>query len=237
MSSPDPSPSLPGTREFRSVRPDRAFAWYAEALRLFKRRPVGFALLAIGVAVVEIAVSLIPVAGLPAANVLVPIFASSLLFAGLATDRGDGPRAVHFIAPLAAPVQAIAAVVLATLAVSGTEWLAGWQFTGVNILSLDERATMSVRDAMLVYAVGIAVSLPLTLVPLFAYFEGAGLRDAFGWSVGAFVRNVPPFLLYAGLSMALLGIVFVTQGLAVPIVLPLWALSSYAAWKDVTSAG
>ena len=164
---------------------------------------------------------------------LTTLFERGFAGTGFYPDLG----AVHFIAPLAAPVQAIAAVVLATLAVSGTEWLAGWQFTGVNILSLDERATMSVRDAMLVYAVGIAVSLPLTLVPLFAYFEGAGLRDAFGWSVGAFVRNVPPFLLYAGLSMALLGIVFVTQGLAVPIVLPLWALSYYAAWKDVTSAG
>jgi hypothetical protein len=237
MSSPDPSPSLPGAREFRTVRADRAFAWYTEALRLFKRQPVGFALLAIGVALVELGISLIPIAGLPAANILVPIFASSLLFAALATDRGDRPRAMHFVAPFAAPAHAIAAVVVATLAVSGTEWLAGWHFSGVNILSLDDRTTMSVRDAMLVYAVGIAVSLPLTLVPLFAFFEGASVRDAFSWSVAAFARNVPPFLLYAGLSMALLGIVFVTQGLAVPIVLPLWAASSYAAWKDLTSAG
>jgi hypothetical protein len=144
---------------------------------------------------------------------------------------------MHFVAPFAAPAQAIAAVVVATLAVSGTEWLAGWHFSGVNILSLDDRTTMSVRDAMLVYAIGIAVSLPLTLVPLFAFFEGASLRDAFGWSVNAFTRNVAPFLLYAGLSLALLGIVFVTQGIAVPIVLPLWVASSYAAWKDLTSAG
>jgi hypothetical protein len=219
------------------VRPDRAFAWYSEALRLFKRQPIGFALLAIGVTLVDLGVSLIPVAGLPAANVLVPVFASSLLFAALATDRGDRPRAVHFVAPFAAPAPAIAAVVLATLAVSGAEWLAGWQFTGTNILALDERSAMSVRDQMLVYVVGIAVSLPLTLVPLFAFFEGAGLREAFAWSVAAFLRNVAPFLLYAGLSMALLGIVFVTQGLAVPIVLPLWAVSSYAAWKEITAAG
>lgn len=233
---PDPSDSLPGSRAVRSVRADRAFAWYAEALRLFKRAPVGFGLLAIVVALVQLALSLIPLVGPPAANIVVPILASSLLFAALATDRGDRPRAMHLVAPFAAPVQAIAAVVVATLAVSGAEWLAGWHFAGANILSVKDIGTLSVRDYMLVYAAGILVSLPLTLVPLFAFFEGASLRDAFAWSVGAFARNVPAFLLYGGLSVALLGIVFVTQGLATPIVLPLWATSSYAAWKELYGA-
>lgn len=236
MSSPDPSPSLPGSREIRTVRADRAFAWYSDALRLFKRQPLGFVLLAFAVVAVELLLLLIPVAGLPAANVFVPIVASSLLFAALATDRGDKPRALHLAAPFAAPVQAVAAVIAAALVVSFAEWLVGWHLIGVNTLSVDDRTTMSVRETVLVYVAGIAVSLPLTLVPLFAFFEGAGVREAFGWSVNAFTRNVAAFLLYGGLSTALFGIVFVTQGIAAPIVLPLWVISSYAAWKDLFGA-
>lgn len=232
MSSPDPS-TLSG-RALRTVRADRAFAWYSEALRLFKKQPVGFALLAVAVTLVEIALTLIPVVGPPAANVVVPIVASSLLFAALATDRDDKPRLAHLLAPFAAPVHSLGAMIAAALVVSGAEWLAGWHFADLNLLSVDDLQSAPPRALVMVYVLSVLVSLPLTLVPLFAFFEGAGLRDAFGWSVQAFARNVPAFLLYGGLSIALLGIVFVTQGIATPIVLPLWAASSYAAWKDLT---
>lgn len=237
MASSDPSPSLPGAREFRSVRADRAFAWYTEALRLFKRHPLGFAALAVVIVVVEIVLTLfVPLIGPPAANIVVPIVASSLLFAALATDRGDQPRAAHLLAPFLASARAVGTVIAATLVVSGFEWLAGWHFAGVNMLSIETVGTIPASDLLLVYVVGVAVSLPLTLVPLFAFFEGATLRNAFAWSIAAFLRNIAAFLLYGGLGIALLGIVFVTQGLATVIVLPLWAASSYAAWKDLLNA-
>jgi uncharacterized membrane protein len=89
---------------------------------------------------------------------------------------------------------------------------------------------------LLVYAAGVAVSLPLTLVPIVALFEGAGVADSFAASVAAFRRNVGAFLLYGGLSLALLGLAIVTMGIILPVVLPLWAASSYVAWKDIVGA-
>lgn len=232
----DPPRSLPGMRVIRAVPPGRALEWYSEALRLFKRAPVRFGLIAVAVAMLQIVLSLIPLVGPPAANVIVPIFASSLLFAALAVDRGDKPRALHLVAPFAAPVQAIAAVIAAALCVSGAEWLAGWHFAGANILSIEDITDLAASDYVLVYVTGVAVSLPLTLVPLLAFFEGAGVRDAFAGSAQAFARNVPAFVLYGVLSVLLLALVMVTQGIAMPIVLPLWAASSYAAWKDLFGA-
>jgi hypothetical protein len=229
----DPPPALPGERAIRAVPPGRAIEWYGEALRLFKRAPVGFGLLAVAVAVLQILLSLIPLAGPPAANVIVPIVAGSLLFASLAVDRGERPRAVHLLAPFAAPAQAIAAVIAGALCVSGAEWLAGWHLAGVNTLSIEGLSELSAQDIVLVYVVGVAVSLPLTLVPLLAFLEGAGVRDAFGSSARAFARNVGAFAVYGALSLVLLALVMVTQGIAMPIVLPLWAASSYAAWKDL----
>lgn len=220
----------------RSVRADRAFAWYGEALRLFKRHPAGFALLAVASTVVELVLTFLPMVGPSAARVVVPLVASSLLFAALAADRGDRPRAIHLVAPFAAPARAVGAVIASALAVTGVEWLTAWHYAGVNLLTTEELTGASFADILVVYAVGVLASLPLTLVPLLAFFEGAGARDAFAASASAFARNVPAFLLYGALSMALLGLVFVTQGLAAPIVLPLWALSSYEAWKDLGGA-
>lgn len=236
MASPDPSPSPPGVREFRSVKADRAFAWYSEALRLFKKHPLGFAALAFATAVAEILLLLVPLVGPPAANVVVPIVAASLLFASLATDRGDRPRASHLIAPFAAPARAVGTVIAATIVVSGFEWLAGWHLAGVNLLSIESITDIGVADLLVVYVIGVAVSLPLTLVPLFAFLEGASPRDSFAWSIAAFLRNPSAFVLYGALATALLGVVFVTQGLAAVIVLPLWAAASYAAWKDLLNA-
>ena len=70
-------------------------------------------------------------------------------------------------------------------------------------------------------------------MPLFALFEQASLRDAFAGSFAAFFRNLPAFALYGALSIALLGFAFITFGVGLVIALPLWAASSYVAWKHL----
>jgi len=226
-------PSMASMREPRTVRAERAFTWYAEAMRLFKRHPLRFAGLAIAIVAVELLLDQVPVVGRPAGNVLVPLFACSLVFASLATDRGDRPRSIHLIAPFAAPVASIAAILLASFAVFAVEWLVAWHLTGANLLSADDKQSLHPLAILAIYGAGVAVSLPLTLVPLFALLEQASLRDAFAASLAAFLRNVPAFALYGALSVALLGFAFITFGLGLLIALPLWAASSYIAWKHL----
>ena len=233
MANSDPSIAPAAGRLPRSVRADRAFAWYAEALRLFKRHPFRFAALSLAIVAVELLLDLVPVLGRPAGNVLVPILACSLIYASLATDRNDHPRLVHLAAPFAAPVAGIAAILVASLSVFAVEWVVAWHLAGVNLLSSTDRQSLSPLAIVTVYGIGVAVSLPLTLVPLLALFEQARLRDAFAGSVAAFSRNVPAFALYGALSIALLGFAFITYGLGLLLVLPLWAASSYVAWKEL----
>jgi hypothetical protein len=206
-------------------------------MRLFNERPGGFVALAAAVIVAELALSLVPVAGRPAANMIVPILACSLIYASLAVDRNDRPRAAHLVAPFAAPVAAIAAVIVASLVVFAAEAVIAWLVAGVNLLDPHADGELGPAEILIVYGVGVATSLPLTLVPLLALFEGASVREAFRSSLQAFARNVPAFLLYGLLSLALLGLAFFTMGLGLLIALPLWAASSYAAWKDVYGIG
>jgi uncharacterized membrane protein len=214
----------------------RAFQWYGEALRLFKRRPLPFIGLALAVIAAELLLGVIPVVGRPLANIVVPILACGLLYASLAADRGERPRAAHLVAAFAAPVASLGAVILSSLVVFLAEWVIAWQFAGVDLLATDDGHALSGGEVLLVYAAGVAVSLPLTLVPIVALFEGAGVADSFAASVAAFHRNVGAFLLYGGLSLALLGLAIVTMGIILPVVLPLWAASSYVAWKDIVGA-
>jgi uncharacterized membrane protein len=214
----------------------RAFQWYGEALRLFKRRPLPFIGLALAVIAAELLLGVIPVVGRPLANIVVPILACGLLYASLAADRGERPRAAHLVTAFAAPVASLGAVILSSLTVFLAEWVIGWQFAGINLLATDDSHALSPGEVLLVYAAGVAVSLPLTLVPIVALFEGAGVADSFAASIAAFRRNVGAFLLYGGLSLALLGLAIVTMGVILPVVLPLWAASSYVAWKDIVGA-
>lgn len=220
-------------REPRVVRADRAFAWYAEAMRLFKRHPLGFAGLSGAVVVLQLVLDLIPVVGRSASNLLVPLAACSLLYAALAVDRGDRPRLAHLVAPFAAPAGSIVAVLLASLVVLGAEWLVNWHLTGTNLLEVEEPGSIGMLAVVAVYVAGVVVSLPLTLVPLLALFEQVPVREAFETSLAAFFRNVPAFALYGALSVALIGLAFITVGLGLVIAMPLWAASSYVAWKNL----
>ena len=233
MSPIDRPPALRGLREARSVKLDRAFAWYSEAMRLFKMHPMRMSLLALVVLATELVLNQIPTFGAPATKIVVPILACSLLYAALACDRGEPPRAAHLLAPFAAPLAAVGTVILASLVVFGVEWLVAWQVAGVNLLVTEDVRDLKVPAIVAIYCSGVAVSLPLTLVPMLALFEGAGAREALATSAAAFFRNMPAFLLYGALSIALLGVAFGTWGIALVVVLPLWAASSFAAWKDL----
>lgn len=219
-------------REPVRAAPGAAFRWYAEALRLFRAAPMRFAGLTAVIVAAELLLGLVPVAGRPAAAIVVPILACSLLFASLATDRGDKPRALHLVAPFAAPVAALVAIVLASVAVFAVEWIVAWQADGIDLLDVRGEA-MRGSTIALVYALGVLVSLPLTLVPLHALFENATVGQAFASSIAAFTRNLPAFLAYGVLSYLLLGIAVATMGLGLLVALPLWAASAYAAWKEL----
>ena len=70
-------------------------------------------------------------------------------------------------------------------------------------------------------------------VAFHALFEDVRPALAFAASWKAFVLNTLPLLVYSAASMALLGVGLLTLGVGFALALPLWAASSYAAWKDI----
>jgi uncharacterized membrane protein len=75
----------------------------------------------------------------------------------------------------------------------------------------------------------------MAFVPFHVLFEGVGIGAAFAASWNGFVLNTMPLMIYAAASLVLLGFGLVTMGIGLVFVLPVWAASSYVAWKDVFS--
>ena len=231
---PNPPAADSPSRAPRAVPPARALAWYAEAMRLWKRGPGTFCGIAFVVLVASVALEPVPVAGFVSANIVAPLLACGLLYASLAADRGDRPRLAHVLAVFAAPLAAQVAVVTAGLVpVAAEVWIAS-QVAGVNLaLPLQDASRLSAGAVVTIYAVGIAVSLPVTFVPMAALFDGEPFGRAFALSARAFALNVPALAVYACIAFALLLVGIATSGIALVLVLPWIASASYAAWKDV----
>ena len=213
-----------------------AFAWYEDAMRLVKRRPATWAMLAFLTLATEFALEAVPGFGPALGKVAGPLVACGMLYAAAAADRGARPSVLDAVTAFRAPAPTIVAIVAAALLTFAAEAFTAWWVADVNLLSPESSAgALSTTTITGIYAIGILASLPLTFVPFHVLFERAAPGAAFAASWNGFVVNTLPLLVYAAVSLVLLGFGLLTMGIGLVLVLPLWAASSYAAWKDVFS--
>jgi hypothetical protein len=225
-----PAPS----REPRSLPPGRALLWFGEAIRLWKRGPLAFSLIAVVVIAAMALLGPLPVVGVVVGNVVAPLLACGLLFASLAADRGEPPRVRQMLMPFAAPLRAQLAVVAAALVATLVESAVAWSIAGINLLapgSGDVDVAPSV--VIVIYATDVLVSLPLTFVPMAALFDGERLGPAFASSLRAFARNPQTMLALAAYTFILVLAGIATTGIGLVLGLPWIAAAQYAAWKDI----
>jgi len=203
-------------------------------MRLWKRGPTTFGVLALATLVVDFALNMIPGGGVLLAQIAVPLAACGLLYGSLAADRGGRPRLGDFAAIAGAAPAAMVAVIASGVIVFAAEALTAYAVGRVNMLTPDSAdASLSPGVVLAIYTVGIAVSLPFTFVPFGALFDGLSLRASFAQSMRGFAVNITPMALYGVLSLALLLFGWATFGVGLLLALPWWAASSYAAWKDI----
>ena len=211
--------------------------WYADAMRLWKRAPFTFCALGFLALASEFALQLIPDAGMLASKIIVPIITCGLYVSAHSLATGGRARITDALRPFAASAPAIAAIVVASLAVFVAQASTAYVASGADLFTASASgAGMDFTAVLLMFAVGMLVSLPFTMVALCALLDDDGFAASFTASFAAFNRNVPAFLFYGVLSYALLLIGIATLGVGLVIVLPLWATSSYAAWRDILHA-
>jgi hypothetical protein len=237
MSDPAPpsNPAPPPAHLHPRAVPWRhALAWYEEAMRLFKFAPLPWIGLAVITLATELTLKAAPGAGALLAEIFTPLVACGLVYAAAATDRRAAPSLRLAVAAFGAGGRAIAAIVTASLFTFAAQVFAGWWIADANLILPDSASPNLSATAILgVCAIGILASLPVMFVPFHVLFERVAPGAAFAASWNAFAQNTLPLLAYGAAAFVLLGLSLATMGVGLVLALPLWAASSYAAWKDV----
>jgi hypothetical protein len=211
-----------------------ALAWYEDAMRLFKRAPAIWVALAVVTIVTELALKAVPLVGSLLSQAVTPLVACGLIYAAAATDRGVSPSLELAVRAFRAPIGAIAAITASALLTFAAETFAAWWIAGANLLDPgDSSMSLSSMAIAGTFAIGILASLPVMFVAFHVLFERVPPGPAFAASWNAFALNTLPLLVYSAASLVLLGFGLATFGLGLVLALPLWAASSYAAWKDI----
>jgi len=238
-----PRPTEPGSPTGPPLAPhlsahavpwQHAITWFEDALRLFRRRPFVWIGLAILTLMAELVLQFPPDPWPLVSKIVVPLVACGMLIAAAFADRHGAPRLAHALTAFRAPTSAVIAIVLSSLVTFLAEAFAAWWIADANLFLVHAATEDLTASAWIgVYAIGVLASLPVAFVPLHVLFEPVTFAEAFAASWHAFVLNTMPLLVYAGLSLVLLGLGLLTWGIGFVFAMPLWAASSYTAWRDI----
>jgi hypothetical protein len=218
----------------RAVGARRAFAWYEEAMRLFKLAPITWCVLGFITLASDLGLQLIPGIGIAASKVIVPLIECGMLIGAVALDQGRPLQLRYSIAAFGARPAAVGAIVIGSLLVFAAEALAAYFLADANLLVAEpDSVELSSLEVIGTVVIGVLASLPVAFVPFAVLLTGASFIGAFASSVRAFALNLTPLLIFAALAAMLVALGLLLLGVGLIAVFPLLSAASYAAWKDI----
>lgn len=244
--------------QVRSVAAARGWQWIAEGVALFKKSPLMWLMITLGLFVAYKIILFIPVAGI-AAILMMPIVLVGLMEGCRALDLGRPLKPGYLLSGFTRNTGALAAlgalyltgnllIVLAITQLGGEalsqvlQFMSRQKVTPDNIHLIRE----AVSKATLAVLIGWMMSIPLVMAcwfsPLLVYLHDMKILTAMGVSLKACLQNMMPFLIYGGvLFLALMLVTPLSMAtrvldlgmwLLAPLVIP----SIYASYKDIFPA-
>jgi hypothetical protein len=240
----------------RTVPVGKGASWLARSWKIFRQAPLMWALALLIFFVFSIVLSMVPVVGSIAAQVLTPVYTAGFAVACRALELGGEFELDHLLAGFKTRFK--------ELAIVGAIFTAGMLlllvvfllFTGLSVLSAMlaanvEEITAAVTASGLQILLGFLVMLAL-LVPLLAAYwfapylvvmHGVGPVAAMKASFGACLRNFFAFLVY-GVLLLIVAIVvaipaivpvvgWVFTGLAFLVLMVMGFTGIYPAYRDI----
>jgi len=231
---------VPGGRALPAAR---GWAWIADGWALFKRQPGMWIGVAVVLAVIFIALAMIPLLGSLAAVVLAPVFGAGLVTGSRALDEGGNLEISHLFAGFRQRFGTLASVGLIYLAASVAIALVAGLVSGAGIWSLAaggaDPASMGAAGAtvLLAFLVMMALMLPVVMAVWFApplvVFHEQGAGEAMKQSFVACLRNIVPFLVYGVILLLLSILASLPFALGWLVLGPVVAGSLYTAYRDI----
>jgi len=246
-----PHPTPPGPPSPSAVPGRRGWDWIVDGFRYFGANPWAWILAVLALVVISVVIGLVPFVGGLVSSVLATLFAGGLMLGVREQDEGRPFRAEHLFAGFSSnsgQLGLIAGLYLAGTLAIGILTAAGMLVTAGPLLSSLQPEAMPAADpAAMLELLGPAMLIPmlvgaLFLIPLMmAYFfapalvvlDGLPATTAMRLSFSGCLKNIVPFLLYGLVGLVLLVLGAIPFGLGLLVVMPIFAGSVYAAYRDI----
>ncbi|MFZ5558158.1 MAG: BPSS1780 family membrane protein [Pseudomonadota bacterium] len=223
----------------QSVAAGRGWAWIKEGYALFRESPGTWVLIIFVMALILIAIGLVPYMDM-LSSLVVPVFTGGLLLGCRALARGDELEFGYLFEGFrshAKPLLLVGLLYLAGLVALG--FIAAVVF-GVGYFVGGEAAADSAREPLgflLVVLIVVALSIPLVMAVWFApalvVFHEFGPLAAMKQSFSGCLRNIPAFLVYGLIGMLLAILASIPAMLGWLVLGPVFTGSLYASYRDI----
>lgn len=220
-----------------SVTADQGIAWFTGGWNLFKRNPGMW----IGVAVVNlliiIVLSIVPLIGPLAANLLMPVFMGGIMLGCKAIDDGGDISINHLFAGFSNNTGNLVMVgvlyMVGCIAIAIIVGVIGMVGLGAAFAGGHGLALIPMLLAMLVaLALFVPLAMALWFAPSLVVFHEVPPMQAMKTSFFVCLKNIVPFLLYGVITFvaAIVATLLVVGWL---VLMPVLMASIYVAYKDM----
>lgn len=233
--------------DIRRVPIGRGARWIVEAFDLFRRQPMPWLVVHLGLMLIAMGLVLLKIVGMFLLLLLLPVFIGGLMTACRDQEAGQVVEIAHLFRGFR--VQAVGLVTVGGMYLVGQVVIAGltMELGGDAMQELlrtlseggdPAQLDPSVADrAAFATLVGSALFVPLAMAVWFApalvLLDGQPAWRAMQLSLRACVRNVLPFLLYSIAMFGLLVVALAPFMLGLLLWVPLAMLSVYTAYRDI----
>jgi len=233
------------TIKVAEVRASRGAAWFAEAFKLYRAKPIAWIALCAGWIVITFGMLIIPLIGGVIANFLQPVFFASFAITALRQSAGEqvvmGDLFQGFRRNLRPLVNLGAILLIAEIAIFALMALLGLPMGGPGDKSFTVAEYVEVLRGkewilMMGFVLTVVVKGAVWFAPPLIALHGMTMTHAIRWSVYAALSNLGAMLLYGVVLFLLFFVGLIPWGLGLLVVIPLMAITTYVGYREVFEA-
>ena len=226
----------------RAVGAGQGWTWIAEGFGLFKKAPGIWIALVVILFVILVVLAFIPLLGVVATFLIMPVFVGGLLLGCRALQGGGELEVAHLFAGFKAHT--------GNLIVIGALAIAGWIVVMLPVIVIvgagaflaalrgDAAGVAALGGSfMLAWLVALALSIPIYMAlwfaPALVVLRGMAPIEAIKESFLGCLKNVLPFLVYSIVLMVLGIVAAIPLGLGWLVLGPTLIASVYVSYRDI----
>ena len=230
--------------EAKTVDVSRGIVWFSGGWRIFMKNPGLWVVLGIIMLVIVVVLSIIPILGVLALSLIMPVLTAGLLYAAREADEGRALDVLHLFQGFRerdklTPLLSLGGIVLAGFVLSvAVAFLVGGASVVTFMMGANPEMMRGAAAGMLVALLaGLAVQLVVVLALVYAVplvmFHGVPAGQAMGSSLRANLRNILPLLVSGVLYLFVAVLATLPLLLGWIVLLPVSVGMLYRSYKDL----